>query len=97
MKINNIELTYFINYLEKTVHLKDLNHFRNRYLLNEVSPSFKKKIIESESLLTDVLGFEWLIYCSDGLVMEYKDYNLTFVTKEDKRLHKPFLSLKKPL
>ena len=91
MKIERVEIEYFIDYIEKTIHLLDNTSTHYTNLLNAISPEFQKKLIEEEHLLLDVLDFDWFCYGIGGLVMQFKDYSLMFVSKKDERLHKPFL------
>jgi hypothetical protein len=62
-------------------------------LLNIIDPHFQMEVIEKGYLLIDVMDFDWICYGSGGLIMEYKDYSLMFVSKEDNRLHKPFMGV----
>jgi hypothetical protein len=93
MRIDNIEIEYFINYIGRSIHILDKtrNHYQN--LLNIMSPEFQKRIIEEEQLLSDVFDFDWICYGSGGLIMEFKEYTLVFVSKQDNRLHKPFIGV----
>lgn len=93
MKIENVDLELFIDYIGKTVHLLEISRSPYSALLNEISPEFQKKVIEKGLLLMDVLDFDWFCYASSGLVMEYKDYGLLFVSKNENRLHKPFIGV----
>ena len=88
MMIDNIEIIYFLDYIERRIHLLEVN--KSKSILNEISPDFQKRIIEQEHLLMDVIDFEWILYASGGLIFAFKDYNLHFIEKTDKRLHSPF-------
>jgi hypothetical protein len=92
MKIKNIEVTYLIEYIEKRIHVLDLSNSNYGGLQNVIGPDFQKELIEKEHLLIDVMDFDWVLYCSGGLVMTYKGYNLNLVSKTEKWLHAPFLS-----
>lgn len=91
MKIDNIEIIYFIDYIGRKVHILEVSK-STQSILNAIGPQFQKELIEKELLLIDVMDFEWLIYALGGLVMAYKDYNLVFVDKTDKKLHSPFIA-----
>ena len=56
-----------------------------------MSPEFQMNVIEGEQLLIDVLDFDWICYGSGGLIMEFKESGLMFVSKDDKRLYKPYM------
>lgn len=93
MKIDNIILEYYIDYIGNKIHLLEKRSTSNYdSLVNNIGPEFQKRIIDSENLLIDVIDFEWLLYCSNDLVFTYKDYNLNIVSKTEKRLYGPFLS-----
>jgi hypothetical protein len=93
MKIFNTEIEYFIDYVSRTIHIKERPTSSFHSLFNEISPEFQSLLIEEEHLLMDVLDFEWICYGFAGLIMEYKNYSLVFVSKTDERLHKPFISV----
>lgn len=88
MKINGIKLQYFIEYLEKRVHLLDSNPI-GQNLANTMCPDFQKKFIEAERLLSDVAEFEWLIYCGN-LIISYQNYDIKMVSSKLPYVHKPF-------
>lgn len=94
MIVDNTEVVYFIDYIEKKVHLADLTRSSIRNLPNNIGPEFLEKIIEQEHLMVDVLDFEWVCYCLNGLIFIYKDYSMVLVDHNEKWLHRPFLSLK---
>jgi hypothetical protein len=96
MKIGEVELEYFIDYIGRSIHLLDLSNSHYRRLLNAIGPELQNELIEKEHLLQDVLTFDWICYSNTGLIMEYKNYSLVFVSKNDKRLHRPFVGLTEP-
>lgn len=96
MKIDDIEIEYFIDYIAKRIHLLDLNYTTDNNLPNIIGPEFQMKLVEQEHLLLDVLDFEWVIYASNGLILLYKIYNLQLVGKTEKKLHRPFLDVIAP-
>ncbi len=96
MKIEEVEFEYFIDYIGRSIHLLDLSNSHYRTLLNAIGDEFQNKVIEKEHLLQDVLTFDWICYSHTGLIMEFKNYSLVFVSKGDKRLHKPFVGLTEP-
>lgn len=95
MEIDNIELEYFIDYINNKMHLLDssLNSHTIGNLPNVIGTGFQKKLIEKENLLIDVIDFEWICYCPNGVVMAFKDYNLKLISKKLPWLHKPFLTV----
>lgn len=92
MKVFNVEIEYHIDYLGKAVHLLETNKTISPVLPNVISSEFQEEFVDKELLLSDVLGFEWFLYCSGGLVFAFDNYNLNLITKEDKRLNKAYLS-----
>jgi hypothetical protein len=90
MRINNSELEYFIDYINKRIHLLDLDTLGMRSLTNTIDPTFQKMFIEHENLLKDVIDFQWICYATDGLIAEYKNYNFKFIPNEADICHKPF-------
>lgn len=93
MKIDGLELEYFIDYTNKAVHLLSRSRASYQEVLNAISEDFKRRLIEQEQLLIDIFDFDWICYSMTGLIMEYKDYGLLFVSKSDKRLYKPYMSV----
>lgn len=93
MLVGELELEYYIDYLEKRFHLLEKDRMMFRGLPNLIDSDFQRKIIKQENLLLGVLDFEWVLYCSSGLVMTYKDFNLQLMPKYEKWLHRPFLDV----
>jgi hypothetical protein len=89
MKIDGIKLQYFIDYLEKRVHLMDMNPV-GQNLANAMCPDFQKKFVEQEHLLSDVADFEWLLYVGN-LIISYQNYDIKVVNAKLPYVHKPFL------
>lgn len=91
MRIGNTQLEYFIDYLNKRVHLLDLDRSGMQTVTNAIDPKFQKRFIRQEHLLSDLLDFQWICYGTDGIVAEYKDYNFSFVPHGDQRTHQPYI------
>jgi hypothetical protein len=91
LKINNVEVEYHIDYLQKKIHLLDLGPRFSNTLVNMISPDFQKEFIDSESLLIDIMTFEWILYCGSGLVILYNNYQASLVLDRPKWLYRPFL------
>jgi hypothetical protein len=90
VEINNINLEYFIDYINRRVHILDLEPFGDR-LLNSISPEFMRKFISAENLLIDILEFDWLCYATSGVIFSYKNYNVQFAHSETALIHQPFI------
>ena len=90
MKIDNIELEYHIDYLQRKIHLLDLGPRHSQTLLNIISPEFQKKFVKQEALLIDIVDFDWVLYCGSGLVILYSNYTANIVGKSEKWLYTPF-------
>lgn len=93
MRINDTELEYFIDYINKIIHLMDLDNSGTRSLTNAIDPTFQKMFIEQESLLKDVYDFKWICYGTDGIITEYRTYNFNFISSHyNELLHEPYVS-----
>jgi hypothetical protein len=93
MRIENVEIEYMVDYINRCVHMADKSRHQFQGLLNVMSPEFQTNVIEGEGLLIDVMDFDWICYGSGGLIMEFKECGLVFVSKEDNRLHKPYMNV----
>jgi hypothetical protein len=74
MKVKNLYVEYHIDYLKRQVHV--LEKGRPVYhdnLPSNIGEEFQKNLIEQGCLLKDAIEFEWLCYCSNGLVLLFKD------------------------
>jgi hypothetical protein len=91
MRIGNSELEYFIDYLNKRIHLLDLNKFGTMTLTNNLDPSFQQELINQESLLSDIMDFDWICYGTDGIITEYSHYNFKFLSYNTLLLHQPYV------
>jgi hypothetical protein len=94
MKVENIQVEHFVDYLNGRIHLleKGLSTYSNS-LPNIIGPEFQKSFIEREQLLIDVMDFDWVCYCSNRLILLFKGHSLTLIPNEYKTLHKPFLDV----
>lgn len=90
MKINNTELDYHVDYINKKVHLLDMDSSSNNNLVNTMSPDFQIKLVEHEGLMQDVLDFEWICYGLDGIIASYRNYNFKLVNPKLPYLHRPY-------
>jgi hypothetical protein len=90
MKIDNVEFEYFIDYINKKIHLLDSGNVNMKNLINTITPEFQKLFIEKESLLADLIEFEWICYSSDGIIASYNDYSVKLMNPKLPYLHKPF-------
>lgn len=91
MRIGDTQLEYFIDYLNRRVHLFDLDKSGMRTVTNAIDPKFQKRFIRQEQLLSDLLDFQWICYGTDGIVVEYKEYSFSFVSHKDQRVHQPYI------
>jgi len=90
LKINGIEIKFHVDYIERIIHLFDVNSSHIQSLVNNISPSFQKDLIQQGQLLLDVLDFEWVCYSLNAPIFGYKDYNLYFINETEKRLYEPY-------
>lgn len=88
-----MELEYYIDYMNRRIHLLDKSYPSTPELLNVITPEFQKQFIENECLLIDVLDFDWFIYASNGIIFSYSAYRLELVNPEEKTLYKPFMNV----
>jgi hypothetical protein len=91
MRLDNTHFDYYVDYITKKIHLLDLNNFSTMTLTNAMCPEFQAKLIEKESLLSDVIDFEWLCYGTDGLIASYRNYNFKFANSKLPYLYPPYL------
>ena len=90
MKVNNTELDYYVDYINKKIHLLDMERDTSKSLANIISPDFQNKLIEQEGLLQDILDFDWVCYCYDGIIASYRNYNFKLVNPKLPYLHRPY-------
>lgn len=95
MIIGNSKIEYFVDYINKKVHLLDLDNFGTRSLTNAICPEFQNKLIEQENLLKDVVDFEWICYGTDGIIASYKEYNFKYCNPKLPYLHEPYKEVMK--
>ena len=91
MKIKNVEVDYFLNMRTKKVHIKELKSNLLNPLINNIDSNFQKILIEEELLQRELLNFDWICYCHEGLILNYKDYQYKILNKKLPYLHEPFL------
>lgn len=91
MRIENTDIEYHVDYIEKKIHLLDLDRDQARSLTNTISPDFQKRMVEQEGLLQDVLNFDWICYASDGIICSYSNYNFKFMNPKLPYLFEPFI------
>jgi hypothetical protein len=91
MQVGNVELLYFIDYLNKRIHLMDRTSVGQITLVNTIDPTFQQKMIEQEQLLRDIIDFEWICYGSDGFISSYSNYNFKVLNSKLPYLYKPYL------
>lgn len=90
MKLKDIEFEYFIDYINKRVHL--LNRENGFKLLSDrIDYRFQKDFIEEESLLVDVIDFDWFLYEVNGIIVLYKNSNYQLVNPVMPFLHKEYV------
>ncbi len=92
MKIGNTEIEYHIDYVNKKMHILDLSNGFNK-LTNQIDPTYQKLVIEHESLLQDVIDFEWVCYANDGYIASYMNYNFKILNPKLPYLHKPYMDI----
>lgn len=87
----DLDLEYFVDFLNKKIHILGKEDRGRLALANDISPEFQKRFIEHFNLMQDVLDFEWILYLTDRLVVSYNDYSTKWITANSPRLHKDFL------
>ena len=92
MKIDNVEFEYYVDYINKRIHLMDVNA-HGQSIINAISSELQKKLIFSEGLLSATIDFEWYCYNYDGIIVSYKDYCYKIESHKMPYLHKPFSKL----
>jgi hypothetical protein len=93
MNIGNTDIEYHIDYVNKKMHLLDLNVSEINKLTNQIDPTYQRKVIDHEGLLQDLLDFEWICYANDGYVASYLNYNFKILSPKLPYLHKPYLEI----
>jgi hypothetical protein len=91
MRVGHTELEYFIDYINKRIHLFDLDNYGSSTITNSIDPTFQQKLLEQENLLQDVMDFKWICYGTDGIVAEYRNYNFKYISERDSQLYQPYL------
>lgn len=91
MKVGNTEIEFHIDYVNKKFHLVDLDNTGMHKLTNYIDPTYQKKLIEQESLLSDLIDFEWICYSNDGYIASYLNYNFKILSPKVPYLFKPYL------
>ena len=95
MKVRGYELDYFLDKNNRRIHIKNTNILGYQNVFDGISPSFQKELIELEGLSIEVLGYEWIIYSSNGFAMVYASYSFQMIGKDQGITHKPFLKASK--
>lgn len=93
MRVQNVEIDYFIDYINNKAHIIELKKSPMNALINNINSQFQQELVETESLLNDVLDFDWICYCADGLIIKYRDYNYRIINKKLPFLYSPFVEL----
>jgi hypothetical protein len=93
LRINNIEFDYSIDYINRKMHLLDMEYSRKQALFNGINPDFQKRLVEAENLLQDVLTFEWICYGSDGIIAAYSNYNFKYTSPKMPYLNRAYLDI----
>lgn len=92
MKINNTEFEYQIDYVKRKVHMLDMKSaISGESLANAMDSEFARIFIKQECLLQDIVDFDWIIYMSNGMIANFKDYNFSIISPRLPYLHKPYL------
>jgi hypothetical protein len=89
MRVKGSDIEYHINYFARAIHVLDLNK-GGKSLTNCIDPTYQQALVEQEGLLTDVLGFDWFCYGTDGTIAIYKNYNFNLVP-DYTVLHQPYI------
>ena len=90
MKIENIEIDYLVDYRTKKVHIKELGGNSMKPLVNTIGQDFQLKLIEEKILKREVINYDWICYCNDGLIVNYNDYQYKILNKKLPYLYEPF-------
>jgi hypothetical protein len=95
MRIENIEIDYYVDHREKAVHVLEKTKKYNS-LPDIVSSLFKIKLAKEARESNKIMTYEWYLYCQNRLIFAYSNYNLIFIGKNDKRLYRPFIDAIRP-
>jgi hypothetical protein len=90
MQLGETQFEYYIDYINKKIHLLDWTQRSSGNLVNNISPDYQKRFLEAEALMQDVIDFDWIIYGSDGLISSYRNYNFKILNVKLPYLHKPY-------
>lgn len=94
MKIEDVNFDFHVDYINKKVHLLEREKSGiNQGLTNVISTDFQIQLVVKEFLLRDVIDFDWVLYCSNGLIFAFKNYSLNFVSRTEKWLYEPFTAV----
>ena len=91
MKIGKCELEYHVDYINRKIHILDLDQPMRRTLTNEISPDFQKRFVAQEELLQDCLEFDWICYGTDGIICSYSNYNFKYQNPKLPYLFEPYV------
>jgi hypothetical protein len=92
VRVKNTDVEYFVDYINKAIHLLDGNKYTHMTLTNSIDPTWQRLFVEQEALLIDVLDFTWFCYATDGIVSTYSNYNFKFIA-DHTQLHQPYVEI----
>lgn len=90
MDFEQTRLEYHIDYINKKVHLLDLSQAALGQIVNNISPDYQKRLMEAQGLMQDIIDFDWIVYCIDGLICSYQNYNFKVQNPKLPYLHIPY-------
>src|SRR3954466_2323569 len=91
MDLGKVEIDFHVDYINKKVHLLDLNQNTSFGLFDVISPDLKTKFAQDHDFMMDVLTFDWICYGRDGIVCSYDNYNFKYMNPKLPYLHEPYL------
>lgn len=91
MTYDNTNFDYYVDYVEKRIHIKDHESSQTYSVMNQISPMFQMWLIEEEGLLSDVIAFDWYLYTGSDIVARWSDYTFKFISSTEPSVHKPYL------
>lgn len=94
MEIGGINLEYYIDYINRRVHILDRERIGNK-LVNTISPQWMEEFIQHENLLIGLMDFDWLCYATNGIILLYKDYNIQIVSSDTSLIYRPYVEYMK--
>jgi hypothetical protein len=94
VQFENAKFEYYVDYVEKRIHIKDHESAHTYSVMNQISPDFQKWLVREEELLIDVLEFDWYLYTGNDIVARWSDYTFKFITPTESSVYKPYLKNK---